>query len=67
MDVESEAGEFYIDTLAVNADFRGKGIGKELIKAIMTQAEKLGFVKIGLLVSNADAKRLGKIGQLLQT
>ena len=63
MDVESEAGEFYIDTLAVNPNYQGKGIGKDLIKQVMSHAQKIGFNKIGLLVSNPDAKRLyEKIG-----
>lgn len=65
MELESEAGEFYIDTLAVDPNFQGKGIGKSLILAIINEAKKLGFNKVGLLVSasNADAKRLyEKIG-----
>ncbi|RZL36386.1 MAG: GNAT family N-acetyltransferase, partial [Pedobacter sp.] len=58
MDVESEAGEYYIDTLAVNPSYQGKGIGKDLIKYVIDHAENIGFKKIGLLVSNPDAKRL---------
>lgn len=58
MDVESEAGEYYIDTLAVNPSYQGKGIGKDLIKYAINHAEKTGFDKVGLLVSNPDAKRL---------
>lgn len=58
MDVESEAGEYYIDTLAVNPSYQGKGIGKDLIKHVISHAEETGFDKVGLLVSNPDAKRL---------
>jgi ribosomal protein S18 acetylase RimI-like enzyme len=58
MDVESEAGEYYIDTLAVNPSYQGKGIGKDLINAVIAHAQLLGFDKVGLLVSNPDAKRL---------
>lgn len=58
MDVESEAGEYYIDTLAVNPSYQGKGIGKDLIKYVIDHAEKSGFDQVGLLVSNPDAKRL---------
>ncbi|TKB99990.1 GNAT family N-acetyltransferase [Pedobacter cryotolerans] len=58
MDVESEAGEYYIDTLAVNPSYQGKGIGKDLIKYVINHAERIGFDKVGLLVSNPDAKRL---------
>ena len=63
MDVESEAGEYYIDTLAVNPIYQGKGIGKDLIRYVIDHAKKSGFDTVGLLVSNPDAKRLyAKLG-----
>jgi len=58
MEPESESGEFYIDTLAVDPAHQGKGIGKNLILEIIKYAESLNFNKVGLLVSNPDAKRL---------
>ena len=59
---ETEAGEFYIDTLSVNQSYQGKGIGKELLTAGIDWAKKLGHHKVGLLVDfgNPDAKRLYK-------
>ncbi|TKC06615.1 GNAT family N-acetyltransferase [Pedobacter polaris] len=63
MELESESGEFYIDTVAVDPRHQGKGIGKNLILEIINYAKDLGFKKVGLLVSNPDAKRLyEKIG-----
>lgn len=58
MEVESEAGEYYIDTLAVNPSYQGKGIGKDLIQYVIDHAKKSDFDTVGLLVSNPDAKRL---------
>ena len=60
METESEAGEFYIDTLSVNPNYQGKGIGKALLTAAKNWAVDLGHQKIGLLVDleNAGAKRL---------
>ncbi|RYF19360.1 MAG: N-acetyltransferase [Flavobacteriales bacterium] len=60
MELESEAGEFYIDTLSVDPKFQGQGIGKILINTVISQAKSLGFEKVGLLVSstNPNAKRL---------
>ncbi|RZK04951.1 MAG: GNAT family N-acetyltransferase, partial [Flavobacterium sp.] len=65
MELESEAGEFYIDTLSVDPKFQGKGIGRNLIETVIEKAKSLGFKKVGLLVStsNPNAKRLyEKIG-----
>lgn len=58
MELESEGGEFYIDTIAVDPKHQGKGIGKNLISEVINHAKSLKFDKVGLLVSNADAKRL---------
>ena len=58
MELESESGEFYIDTVAVDPKQQGKGIGKNLIIEVINHAKSLNFHKVGLLVSNPDAKRL---------
>lgn len=57
---ETEAGEFYIDTIAVSLDFQGKGIGSKLIEACIEKAGQLNHKKVGLLVDfeNPNAKRL---------
>ncbi len=60
MELESGAGELYIDTLSVNPAYQGKGIGKQLIVAALHWAKELGHQKVGLLVDqdNPNAKRL---------
>lgn len=60
LEAETEAGEFYLDTLSVFPNFQGKGIGSALIKAIILHAKKEGHQKVGLLVDfkNPAAKKL---------
>ena len=60
MDAETEGGEFYIDSLAVSSNFRGKGIAKQLLAAAIEKARELGIPKVGLLVDkgNPRAERL---------
>lgn len=59
---ETEAGEFYLDSISVNPSAQGKGIGKQLIKAGINWAKKLGHHTVGLLVeqNNPNALRLYK-------
>lgn len=59
-DDETSAGEFYIDTLAVNPECRGMNIGSRLIEATCRKAAELGHAKIGLLVDleNPRAEKL---------
>lgn len=57
---ETQAGEIYLDTISVNPNHQGKGIGKKLILAMINQAKLEGFTKVGLLVDvkNPSAKKL---------
>ncbi len=57
---ETEAGEFYIDTVAVLPTFRGQGIGHRLLDAICEKAFVEGYDKVGLIVDfeNQEAERL---------
>lgn len=57
---ETQAGEFYIDTLSVAQHAQGQGIGSSLLQAAITLAKKLGHQKVGLLVNshNPQAKKL---------
>ncbi|MDD2793465.1 MAG: GNAT family N-acetyltransferase [Sediminibacterium sp.] len=62
---ETEAGEYYMDTLSVTPSQQGKGIGAALIRAMLQHAAALKQERAGLLVeaSNAPAKKLyGRIG-----
>lgn len=47
---ETEAGEYYIDSLAVLPEYRGHGIAKQLLKAQIEHAKLQGFDKATLLV-----------------
>ena len=53
---ETEDGEFYIDSLAVSSDFRGKGIATELLKAAIARGKDLGIPATGLLVDKGNPK-----------
>ncbi|MCB0454393.1 MAG: GNAT family N-acetyltransferase [Aequorivita sp.] len=57
---ETEPNEIYIDTLSVLPKHQGKGIGKQLLAAAISQAKKSSQKKIGLLVDieNPSAKKL---------
>ncbi len=57
---ETEAGEYYLDSIAVSEDSRGRGIGRQLIAAAMERAKQEGHRYAGLLVSeeNPSAQRL---------
>lgn len=66
---ETEAGEFYFDTISVAPSAQGKGIGKQLIDSGIKWAEKHGHHTVGLLVeqNNENALRLyEKMGFLIQ-
>lgn len=57
---ETEAGEWYLDTLGVNPNFQGKGIGSSLINYIIENISSEKNKAVGLLVDldNPNAKRL---------
>lgn len=54
MDAETSVGEFYIDSLAVSSNFRGKKIATRLLEAAIGRAQKLGHSKVGLLVDKGN-------------
>lgn len=62
---ETSAGEFYIDSISVLPEFRGRGIGEQLLKSMIEKATEEGHFCIGLLVDfdNPKAEKLyRKIG-----
>lgn len=47
---ETEAGELYLDSLAVDENYRGQGIASMLLRASIDKARKMGLPRTGLLV-----------------
>ena len=56
MDDETEAGELYVDSLAVDVRYRGKGIAKALLRATIEKAKQLQLPAVGLLVDKGNPK-----------
>ena len=47
---ETEAGEYYLDSVCVHPDFRGRGIGSKLFEAQIARAAEQGHSRVGLIV-----------------
>lgn len=47
---ETQAREYYLDSLAVRPEFRGRSIGKILLRNSLEEAQALGFTRVTLLV-----------------
>ena len=47
---ETEAGEFYLDSVGVLKEYRGKGIASKLFAAQIERARSLGHKVAGLIV-----------------
>ena len=60
MDDETQAGELYLDSLAVLPEYRCRGIAKDLLLATMKRANQLRLPVVGLLVDkgNPEAEKL---------
>ena len=50
---EAEDNDYYIDTVSVNSDYQGTGIGTELLKGLIDYAIKIGANRITLNVDQA--------------
>lgn len=48
--VETEAGEYYLDSIGVLPSMRSHGIGSMLFDAILAKVRSLGYSKVGLIV-----------------
>lgn len=57
---ETQSGEFYFDSVAVDPAYRGYGLGSALFNAMTERAVSLGYRTAGLLVDydNPSAERL---------
>lgn len=56
MDDETEEGEFYLDSLAVSSNYRGKGVATHLLEAAIQRAKELGAPVVGLLCDKGNPK-----------
>ena len=54
MDDETQAGELYLDSLAVLPDYRRQGIARRLLKATKEKADRMGLPCVGLLVDKGS-------------
>ena len=57
---ETEAGEYYLDSVGVVPEYRGRGVGRALVAALCEKAFDEGYECVGLIVDsdNAQAERL---------
>ena len=57
---ETEVGEYYLDSVAVLPEFRGLGVGRELVAAFCEKAFAEGHERVGLIVDfdNPQAEKL---------
>ncbi len=62
MDDETQAGELYLDSLAVLPEYRRQGIARKLLKGTKERANRLGLPCVGLLVDKDNP-----IGEALYT
>lgn len=53
---ECEAGEYYLDSVGVLPQFRGKGIGGKLVAALCEKAFSEGHERVGLIVDYDNPK-----------
>jgi ribosomal protein S18 acetylase RimI-like enzyme len=60
LDQEVDDSDYYLDTVSVNPNFAGQGIGTELLQAVFDNAQEQGFNTVSLNVeeNNAKARRL---------
>lgn len=56
MDDETEAGELYVDSLAVDEEYRHQGIATKLLNATRRKASMLHIPHLGLLVDKENPK-----------
>lgn len=54
MDDETQAGELYLDSLAVLPEYRRQGIAQRLLNATKKRADKMGLPYVGLLVDKGN-------------
>lgn len=53
---ETEAGEYYLDSVGVLPEFRGLGVGQMLVSAFCEKVFAEGYERIGLIVDEGNLK-----------
>lgn len=61
---ETQAGEYYIDSLAVLPEYRRRGIARQLMQAQIERGRQLGFTHFTLLVDPVNPNAQGLYSQL---
>ncbi|MED3986921.1 GNAT family N-acetyltransferase [Peribacillus simplex] len=54
LDKEAEMKDFYLDTVSVDPNFQGKGIGSALIQYVEGYAKNKGYPRVSLVVENEN-------------
>ena len=54
MDDETQAGELYLDSLAILSEYRRQGIARKLLRATKEKADQMGLPCLGLLVDKEN-------------
>jgi DNA-3-methyladenine glycosylase I len=54
IDDETQAGELYLDSLAVAPEYRRQGIAQRLLEATKKKADRMGLPCVGLLVDKGN-------------
>ena len=63
--IEAQAGEFYLDSMALLPEYRGLGLGKMLMEDAVQKAAELGFEYASLIVDKSKpglVEHYSKIG-----
>lgn len=59
MDDETAPGEYYLDSLAVCPQYRGQGLGRQLLENAISQGKSLGLTTtLAVAPANTNAQRL---------
>lgn len=63
-DPETDPGEYYLDSMAVLPEYRGRGIGRALMRDAMRKGFSLGYKRIALVVDSSMPRLISLYGTL---
>ncbi len=63
-DPETDPGEYYLDSMAVLPECRGRGIGRALMRDAMRKGFSLGYKRIALVVDSSMPRLISLYGTL---